>query len=126
MMEINRVDVLREVTDIFNRYETALVTNDLQTLDELFWNSEHTIRYGLAEDLYGFAEIQNFRRERSPLSLARTLRRTVITTFGSDFATASTEFIRPPHERLGRQMQTWARFPEGWRVVAAHVSFIAA
>ena len=126
MMEINRADVLGEVTDIFYRYETALVTNDLQTLDELFWNSAHTIRYGLAEDLYGFAEIQNFRRGRSPLSLARTLRRTVITTFGSDFATASTEFIRPPHERLGRQMQTWARFPQGWRVVAAHVSFIAA
>ena len=123
-MQINDPDVLRELTEVFNRYEAALVGNDLAVLDELFWQDPRTIRYGIAEDLYGIDEIRGYRRARSPVSLARTLRRTVITTFGRDHGTASTEFIRPPHTRVGRQMQTWVRFPEGWRVVAAHVSFM--
>lgn len=123
-MQINIPEVQRELSAVFDRYETALVSNDLAVLDELFWSDERTIRYGIAENLYGIDEIRGYRQGRSPVSLARSLRRTVITTFGSDFGTASTEFIRPPHTRIGRQMQTWVRRPEGWRVVAAHVSFI--
>jgi hypothetical protein len=126
MLEINRPDVLAEVRVAFDRYEVALVTNDVDTLDELFWASPLTVRYGLAENLYGRDAIIAFRRARSPLNLARTLRNTVITTFGADFATASTEFVRPPGSAVGRQMQTWMRTPEGWRVVAAHVSLIPA
>jgi len=120
---INRPDVLAEMEAVFARYETALVTNDLATLDELFWRDARTIRYGIAEDLYGYAEITAFRHARSPLGLTRTLARTVITTYGEDFATASTEFVRSPG-KIGRQMQTWVRMQEGWRVVAAHVSVI--
>lgn len=123
-MRINIPKVQDELTEVFARYEAALVGNDIAVLDELFWQDPRTIRYGLAEDLYGIDEIRNYRRGRSPLSLARTLRRTVITTFGEDYGTASTEFIRPPHTRVGRQMQTWLRFDVGWRVVAAHVSFM--
>jgi hypothetical protein len=126
MLEINRPDVLAEVRAVFDRYEAALVSNDVDTLDELFWASPLTVRYGLGENLYGRDAIIAFRRARSPLNLARTLRNTVITTFGADFATASTEFIRPPGTAVGRQMQTWMRTPEGWRVVAAHVSLIPA
>lgn len=122
--EINIPEVLADLTAVFERYERALVSNDLAVLDELFWVDRRTIRYGLAEDLYGFDEIQAYRKARPPASLARGLKRTVITTFGANFGTASTEFIRPPHTRLGRQMQTWVRFAEGWRVVAAHVSMI--
>ena len=124
MIEINLPHVLAEVTRVFERYELALVTNDVATLDELFWNDARTLRYGIAEDLYGYAEIAAYRAARPAAGLARTLRRTVITTFGEHMATANTEFERPPHRRLGRQSQTWVRMPEGWRVVAAHVSFM--
>lgn len=123
-MDINLPHVLAEVTRIFERYERALVSNDIETLNELFWNDTRTLRYGIAEDLYGFAEIAAYRSARSPASLARTLRRTIITTFGENLATANTEFERPPQTRLGRQSQTWVRMPEGWRVVAAHVSYM--
>lgn len=126
MLEINRPDVLAEVRAVFDRYEVALVTNDVDTLDELFWASPLTVRYGLGENLYGRDAIIAFRRARSPLNLARTLRNTVITTFGADFATASTEFLRPPGTAVGRQMQTWMRTATGWRVVAAHVSLLPA
>lgn len=123
-MDINLPHVVEEVTRIFERYERALVSNDIETLNELFWNDPRTLRYGIAEDLYGFAEIAAYRSARSPASLARTLRRTIITTFGENLATANTEFERPPQTRLGRQSQTWVRMPEGWRVVAAHVSYM--
>ncbi len=122
-MEINRPDVLAEVTAAFQRYETALVGNDVAVLDELFWDSPLTLRYGAGENLYGIEAIRAFRAARSPLGLERTLSRTVITTYGSDFATANTEFRRPTEPRPGRQSQTWARMPEGWRIVAAHVSW---
>ena len=103
------------------------MTNDVATLQELFWRSEHTIRYGIAENLYGSAEISAFRTARLPVGLARRISRTVITTFGRDFATASTLFERDTVPgKIGRQMQTWARMPEGWRVIAAHVSLIEA
>ncbi len=126
-MEINRPEILTEVEAAFARYEAALTSNDVVTLQELFRNSPHTIRYGIAENLYGHAEIGAFRAARSPVGLARRLSRTVITTYGNDCATTSTLFERDTVPgKIGRQMQTWVRFPEGWRIVAAHVSLIDA
>jgi Protein of unknown function (DUF3225) len=126
-MDINLPAIKMEVEAAFALYETALVTNDVDTLQELFWNSPHTIRYGLSENLYGHQEISAFRAARSPVGLARTTSRTVITTYGNDFATAATLFHRETTPgKVGRQMQTWARTPDGWRVVAAHVSVIDA
>jgi hypothetical protein len=124
-MEIDRPEVVAEVAAAFERYEQALVTNDVETLDALFRDDPRTIRYGIRESLYGHAEIKAFRAARAPVSLMRTRSRTMITTFGSDFAVASTLFHRDSAPgKVGRQMQTWVRFPEGWRVVAAHVSLI--
>jgi hypothetical protein len=126
-MEINLPAVKMEVEAAFALYETALVINDIDTLQELFWNSPHTIRYGLHENLYGYREIAAFRAARSPVGLARSTLRTVITTYGNDFATAATLFHRETTPgKVGRQMQTWVRTPDGWRVVAAHVSVIDA
>jgi len=124
-VDIDLPDVVAEVTEAFTRYEAALVANDLETLDVLFRDDPRTIRYGAAENLYGYAEIKAFRAARSPAGLARMLEKTVITTFGRDFAVASTLFRRATTPgRIGRQTQTWVRFPEGWRVVAGHVSVI--
>jgi hypothetical protein len=124
-MEVNLPDVRAEVEAAFARYEAALVSNDVAVLNELFWVSPLTIRYGGAEILHGHAEIAGFRAARSPVGLARTLERTVIVTYGRDFATASTLFLRDSMPgKVGRQMQTWVRMPEGWRIVAAHVSVI--
>jgi hypothetical protein len=122
MPEINLPDVLAEVTAAFERYEAALVGNDVAVLDELFWNSPHTLRYGVGENLYGYDAIAAFRAARPAQGLQRELVNTTITTYGLDFATANTEFRRG--EVHGRQSQTWARMPEGWRVVAAHVSLM--
>jgi len=122
--EINHPDVLAEAKAAFDAYEKALVTNDVATLNELFCNSPHTVRYGITECLYGYEQIKSFRAARSPVNLARSLRNTVITTYGRDLAIASTEFLRPTTPKIGRQMQTWMRLPEGWRVVAAHVSYM--
>jgi hypothetical protein len=124
-MEIDLPEVVAEVTTAFERYEKALVTNDVATLDELFRKDSRTIRYGGAEILYGYDEIAAFRAGRSPAGLARTLSKTVISTYGRDFAVASTLYYRTTAPgKVGRQMQTWVRFPEGWRVAAAHVSAI--
>ncbi|HVB68874.1 MAG TPA: oxalurate catabolism protein HpxZ [Acetobacteraceae bacterium] len=126
-MELNLPDVLAEVSAAFARYEAALVGNDVATLQALFWQDPRTIRYGIAENLYGSAEIAAFRAARSPAGLARSLSRTVITTFGRDFATAATLFHRAGAPgRIGRQMQSWVRLAEGWRIVAAHVSLVDA
>ncbi|MGA1288531.1 MAG: oxalurate catabolism protein HpxZ [Rubrivivax sp.] len=125
-MDINLPDVLAEVQAVFARYEDALVNNRVDVLDELFWASPHTVRYGAAENLYGIDEIRAFRNARPAQGLARTLTRTVITTYGRDTATAMTEFRRDGSPRIGRQSQTWLRLPQGWRVVAAHVSVIDA
>ena len=126
-MEIDRPEVVAEVREAFERYEQALVSNDVVALDALFHKGEQTIRYGVAENLYGHGEVAAFRAARSPIGLGRTRSRTVITTYGRDFAVASTLFHRPTLVgKVGRQMQTWVRFPEGWRVVAAHVSIIEA
>jgi hypothetical protein len=124
-MEVDLPEVVAEVRDAFERYEQALVGNDVAALDGFFREDARTLRYGVAENLYGFAEIKAFRAARSPIGLARTRSKTVITTYGRDFAVASTLFQRTPG-KVGRQMQTWVRFPEGWRVVAAHVSLIDA
>jgi Protein of unknown function (DUF3225) len=121
-MEIDIPEVVAEVTAAFRRYEAALVSNDVAVLDELFWDDPRTIRYGAAENLHGYGEIKAFRAARSPAGLARTLETTVVTTYGRDMATANTLFRRGG--RLGRQSQTWARMPEGWRVVSAHVSLL--
>jgi Protein of unknown function (DUF3225) len=124
-MEIDLPDVVADVRSAFERYEQALVSNDVATLDALFHEDARTIRYGLAENLYGHAEVAAFRARRSAKDLARTRDRTVITTYGRDFAVASTLFYRPSAAgKVGRQMQTWVRLPQGWRIVAAHVSLI--
>lgn len=124
--EINHPQTLAEVTAAFHRYEAALTSNDVEVLDELFWNSPHTLRYGATENLVGYQAIQSFRAARPSKGLARDLQETVITTYGHDYATANTTFTRPGQSRIGRQSHTWLRLPEGWRIVAAHVSWMDA
>jgi hypothetical protein len=124
-LAINLPDVVAEVTAQFARYEQALTGNDVAVLDELFWNSPHTLRYGVGENLYGYEAIASFRAGRPSQGLQREVLKTVITTYGRDFATANIEFRRVGSERTGRQSQTWMRTPQGWRVVAAHVSLLA-
>ena len=125
-MQINHPETHAEVSAVFARYEQALVNNHVAVLDELFWQSPETIRFGIAENLFGAEAILAFRKARPAAGLARTLSQTVITTYGRDAATASTLFHRPTSPgKVGRQMQTWVRFPEGWKVVAAHVSIVA-
>jgi Protein of unknown function (DUF3225) len=124
-MDIDLPDVLAEVTVQFERYEKALVSNDVAVLDELFRNDKRTLRYGIGENLYGYDAIMAFRAARSPVGLNRRTEKTVITTYGRDTAVASTLFYRDSAPgKVGRQMQTWIRFSEGWRIVAAHVSVI--
>jgi hypothetical protein len=124
-MEIDLPDVVAEVSAQFARYEQALVSNDTKVLGELFRNDPRTLRYGIAENLYGYGEISAFRAARSSIGLMRKTARTVITAYGRDSAVASTLFYRESAPgKVGRQMQTWVRFPEGWRIVAAHVSII--
>ena len=123
-LPINEPAVVAEVTAVFEAYEAALMANDVKALEWLFWASPHTVRFGVGENLYGEDEIAAFRKSRLGGSPQRVLTRAVITTFGRDFATANAEFQREGDGRIGRQSHTWARLPEGWRIVAAHVSFI--
>jgi hypothetical protein len=124
-MRIDLPDVVTEVRAAFERYEKALVSNDVATLDEMFRNDQRTIRYGATENLYGYAEIEAFRAARPSVGLARRLSKTVITTYGRDFAVASTLFRRTTAQgKVGRMTQTWVRFDEGWRIVVGHVSVI--
>ena len=124
-MQIDLPDVIEEVGEAFERYEKALVSNDVATLDEMFRNDSRTIRYGATENLYGYGEIEAFRAVRPSAGLARTLSKTVITTFGRDFAMASTLFHRTTAPgKVGRMTQAWVRFDEGWRIVVGHVSVI--
>jgi len=120
---VNLPQVVVEVTAAFNRYEQALVMNDVAVLDELFWKSPLTLRYGATENLYGHDEIAQFRGTRSPAGLARKLVKVVITTYGTDFATANCEFERGG--KSGRQSHSWIRTSDGWRIAAAHVSLLA-
>jgi hypothetical protein len=124
-LEIDIPEIKAEVEAAFAEYEKALVTNDVAALDRLFFERPTTIRYGIAENLYGYGEIAAFRAARSPVGLARALDRTVITSYGRDVAIASTLFRRDSVPgKIGRQMQTWVRTADGWRVAAAHVSMI--
>jgi Protein of unknown function (DUF3225) len=124
-MQIDIPEVVEEVTALFRKYETALVTNDIETLNALFHDDPRTLRYGGGENLYGYEAIKAFRAERPPAGLARKIGRTLITTYGRDFAVASTLFYRDTAAgKVGRQMQSWVRFPQGWRIVAAHVSIV--
>ena len=124
VLEINIPDVVAEVRAAFERYERALNANDVHVLDSSFWNDPRTIRYSLMDNAYGFEAIHASRLARPKTDLKRVLTNTVITTFGRDMATANTEFQRVESGRRGRQSQTWARVPEGWRVVSAHVSLV--
>jgi hypothetical protein len=125
MMDIDLPEIVAELRAAFERYERALVSNDVGTLDALFQDDPRTIRYGATENLYGYDEIEAFRAARSPIGLARTLSKTVITTYGRDYAVASTLFRRGTAPgKVGRQTQTWVRCQDGWRVVVGHVSVI--
>ena len=124
-LEIDLPDVLAELTAVFARYEDALVHNRTDVLDALFWADARVVRYGTAENLVGIEAIRAFRAARPATGLARSLERTLITTYGRDFGTAMTEYRREGDPRLGRQSQTWVRFGDGWKVVAAHVSLMA-
>ena len=124
MHEINIPEIHAEVSAAFARYEAALTANDVAVLDELFHNDEHTLRFGVTENLFSYAEIAAFRASRPSAGLKRELLRTVITTYGHDFAVANTSFRREGADRTGRQSHTWLRTPDGWRIVAAHVSLL--
>jgi hypothetical protein len=123
---LNDPIVLAEVTVAFQAYEKALMSNDVARLDALFWAAPQTVRYGPGENLYGHAEIAEFRKARPGGSPQRVLTKTVITTFGDDYATANTEFVRDGAKGVGRQSHSWVRTPDGWKIVAAHVSIMAA
>ena len=125
-MKVNIPEVVAEVEKFFNIYEKALNENDVAVLNELFWDSPHTLRFGIAEQLYGYAAIKGFRSGRPAIDLRRDLLKVVITTYGQDFATASCEYKRKETGRVGRQMQTWVKMNGDWRVVAAHVSLLPA
>ena len=122
---IDRPAIVNEVSAAFYRYEQALISNDVVILDELFWADPRTVRFGASENLYGIDEIRAFRNARSSQGLERLLQNTTITTYGDDMAVASTEFTREGSDKIGRQMQTWVKFPYGWRIVAAHVSVMS-
>lgn len=123
-LEINLPDVVDEVKAVFERYERALLSNDVPVLEELFWRSPHTTRYGVGENLHGWEAISAFRRARTTGAFQRALMNTVITTYGHDFATANTEYQRQGHDRPGRETKTLMRTPQGWRIVSAHVSLL--
>lgn len=120
-MQINNPQVLAEVEAIFLAYEQALSNNDVDALIDFFWQSQHAVRYGATENLYGWEQIVTFRKQRPP-PVARTLMNTVITTYGESYANASTEFKR--EGLYGRQTQSWIKTDQGWKIAAAHISFL--
>jgi len=124
VQDINIPDIVAEVTAAHNRYEIAVTENDVAVLDELFWNSPHTLRFGATENLYGYDQIAAFRKARSADNLERNVRKVTITTYGRDYATTNVEFTRTTTDRIGRQSQAWLRTDAGWRIVAAHVSLM--
>lgn len=121
---INLPDVVAEVRAVFERYEAALLANDVPVLQDLFWRSPHTIRYGVGENLHGWDQISAFRRARKTGAFKRALVDTVITTYGRDFATANTLYRREGFDRVGRESKVLMRTAKGWRIVSAHVSLI--
>lgn len=126
MTEINKADVVKELTELYLKYEEALCTNDIETLDFLFWSSSETVRFGVAENLYGIEEIRGFRNKRSPANLNREISHLKVVTFDEDMAAVTLEFHRFTNgiSRHGRQSQMWRKFPEGWKIVSAHVSIL--
>ena len=122
MITINDPAILAEVGVAFDAYEVALMSNDIEALDALFWHSSLTVRYGAGDAQYGIDEIRAFRKARAGGSPQRKVTHRSVTTFGSHFATTNIEFIREDSPAVGRQSQSWTKFPEGWRVVSAHVS----
>ncbi|MFL9925468.1 oxalurate catabolism protein HpxZ [Herbaspirillum lusitanum] len=124
MMQINLPHIVAEVEQVFADYEHALRVNDIVRLDRWFWYDPQTVRYGVAEILLGGAAIREYRQSCKPVHPSRRLQRTVVTSFGSDYATVSTEFTAEDSDKIGRQMQTWVRMDAGWRIVAAHVSLM--
>ena len=124
MQPVNIPEVVAELSEAFGQYERALQDNDIPGLNALFWDSEHTLRYGVRELLYNHGEIAQFRISRGAVDQRRSLRNTRITTFGRDFGTANTEYIPFGSDRVGRQSQTWVRTPQGWKITSAHVSFM--
>ncbi len=125
-MQIDNDMSLEEMNIAFDAYERALVSNDANMLDQLFWNHSNTLRYGATENLVGYDAIQHFRAGRPANNLARQITSRHITSFGDNFAVANITFIRPSETRIGRQSQSWVKFDEGWRIVAAHVSWMSA
>ena len=125
-MLINDPETAAELQTLYAKYEPALMANDAETLMRMFWTSPHAMRFGVTENLYGIDEIEAFRKGRSPANLARTVRRLDIVTFGRDFVSTTLEFERTVNGKTisGRQSQVWVRFPEGWRIVSAHVSVL--
>jgi hypothetical protein len=125
-MRINDPETAAELQALYAQYETALVTNDAETLTRIFWASPHVTRFGMTENLHGIDEIIAFRKGRSPANLARNVRRMDIVTFGRDYGSITLEFERTVNGKTvsGRQTQVWVRLPEGWRIVAAHVSVL--
>jgi hypothetical protein len=123
--KINIPEIVAEVTAAHNRYDQALADNNVKILNEMFWNSPHTLRYGITENLYGHDQISGFRQARAQDNFAREVLKVTFTTYGRNFATTNIEFTRSSSDRIGRQSQTWLRTDDGWRIVAAHVSFMA-
>ena len=126
-MTINDPATVAELADLYPRYEAALVANDVEILTAMFWHSEQVMRFGVTENLYGFAELETFRKSRPSVGLARTVTRLDIVAFNTDYGSITLEFERPGKDGAtirGRQSQVWARLPEGWRIVAAHVSLL--
>jgi hypothetical protein len=125
-MEINIPEIHRELSELYPAYEQALVDNDVETLTGMFWASSYAMRFGVNENLYGTAEIEAFRKSRPAAGLVRRITRLDVVTFGRDFGSITLEFERetPAKTMRGRQSQVWVRLPEGWRIVAAHVSLL--
>ena len=125
-MTINDPKVVAELQELYPKYEAALMANDAETLTQMFWASPHAMRFGVTENLYGIEEIEAFRKSRPSTNLARSVRRLDIITFGRDFGSVTLEFERTANGKIipGRQSQVWVRLPEGWRIVAAHVSVL--
>ncbi len=122
--QINRAEVVAEVRAAFEQYEAALKAHDLATLDAYFWDDPRVLRYGTAELAQGAEAVRRSRRAMTPVHPQRKLQNTLITTFGDDSASVCTEFAAPDSAQLGRQTQTWVRFAQGWKIVAAHVSLV--
>ena len=127
-MTVNDPEVVAELEGLYPLYEQALVTNDVEKLVEMFWDGAQVMRFGVTENLYGPDELEAFRKARPAVNLARTVRRRNIVSFGRDFATITLEFERVAGSKIvhGRQSQVWVRFPQGWRIVQAHVSLLPA